>query len=189
MLTWVSLTLITSCSALSPQFLQCQIQKSAGQSPLIGCPEGTIYVSGNANDSFAHFSKVQDAVESLSDNGELAVILIGEGQYFEAVNITRSSPLTILGQLPPSFTSVPVSTPFANASRPNLVQIFNTVFVENGIDDAASAVLTVAPNGAAALIGAGPTGAPPQGAFGNVDFKMYNVDIQNRAVRVTFDGL
>ncbi|KAF8828487.1 hypothetical protein HHX47_DHR3000306 [Lentinula edodes] len=122
-----------------------------------------------------------DAVDSLTDDGELAVILIGEGQYFETVNVTRSSPLTILGQLPASYAIVPISTPFANASQPNLVQIFNTVFVENGIDDAATAVLTVAPNGAAALIGAGTTGAPTQGAFGNVDFKMYNVDIQNRA--------
>ncbi|KAJ3751545.1 pectin lyase-like protein [Lentinula detonsa] len=144
----------SAVSALSPQFLPCQIQKPAGESPLEGCPAGTIYVSANASDPYASFIKVQDAVESLTDDGNLAVILIGE---------------------------VSISTPFANPSHPNLVQIFNTVFVENGIDDAASAVLTVAPNGAAALIGAGTTGAPPQDAFGNVDFKMYNVDIQNRA--------
>ncbi|KAJ3900487.1 carbohydrate esterase family 8 protein [Lentinula edodes] len=133
-----------SVSALSPQFLLCQVQKPAGQF---------------------------DAVDSLTDDGELAVILIGEGQYFETVNVTRSSPLTILVRLHLS----------SSQNQPNLVQIFNTVFVENGIDDAATAVLTVAPNGAAALIGAGTTGAPAQGAFGNVDFKMYNVDIQNRA--------
>ncbi|KAJ3885352.1 carbohydrate esterase family 8 protein [Lentinula edodes] len=171
-----------SVSALSPQFLLCQVQKPAGQSPLEGCPAGTIYVSADSSESlYANFTKVQDAVDSLTDDGELAVILIGEGQYFETVNVTRSSPLTILGQLPSSYATLPISTPFANASQPNLVQIFNTVFVENGIDDAATAVLTVAPNGAAALIGAGTTGAPAQGAFGNVDFKMYNVDIQNRA--------
>ncbi|KAJ3901595.1 hypothetical protein F5879DRAFT_317264 [Lentinula edodes] len=93
--------------------------------------------------SYAKFTKVQDAVESLVNS---------------------------LPHIPH-----PISTPFANASQPNLVQIFNSVFVENGIDDAATAVLTVAPNGA------GTTGAPAQGVFGNVNFKMYNVDIQNRA--------
>lgn len=50
------------------------------------------------------------------------------------------------------------------------------------MDDAASAVLTVAPNGAGALIGAGTDGAPLQPVFGNVDFKAYNIDFQNRAV-------
>ncbi|KAJ3832117.1 pectin lyase fold/virulence factor, partial [Lentinula raphanica] len=84
------------------------------------------------------------------------------------------------GQVTSSYSTLPISTPFANASQPNLVQIFNSVFVENGIDDAASDVLTVAPNGAAGLIGAGTTGAPAQDAFGNVDFEMYNVDVQNR---------
>jgi hypothetical protein len=53
-----------------------------------------------------------------------------------------------------------------------------------GEDDAASAVLTVAPNGAGGLIGAGPTGAPLQPVFGNTDFKAYNIDFQNRAVRL-----
>jgi hypothetical protein len=53
-----------------------------------------------------------------------------------------------------------------------------------GQDDASSAVLTVAPNLAGALIGAGPTGAPLQPVFGNVDFKAYNIDFQNRAVGI-----
>lgn len=52
------------------------------------------------------------------------------------------------------------------------------------MDDAQSAVLTVAPSFPAALIGAGPTGAPLQPLFGNVDFKAYNIDFQNRAVSV-----
>jgi len=50
------------------------------------------------------------------------------------------------------------------------------------MDDAQSAVLTVAPNFNASLIGAGPNGAPLQPSFGNVDFKVYNVDFENRAV-------
>ncbi|KAJ3876017.1 hypothetical protein F5051DRAFT_430114 [Lentinula edodes] len=81
----------------------------------------------------------------------------------------------ILTQVLSSYATLPISTPFGNASQPNLIQIFNTVFIENGIDDAATAVLTIAPNGAVALISAGTTGAPTQGAFGNVDFKMYNL--------------
>jgi hypothetical protein len=66
----------------------------------------------------------------------------------------------------------------------NLVQVFQTNFVMPGEDNAMSAVLTVAPNGAGGLIGAGPTGAPLQPVFGNTDFKAYNIDFQNRAVRL-----
>ncbi|KAF7799407.1 hypothetical protein EIP86_010640 [Pleurotus ostreatoroseus] len=68
-----------------------------------------------------------------------------------------------------------------NASTRNLVQIWDNTFVENGIDDAQSAMLIVAPSFDASLIGAGPTGAPLQPLFGNVDFKAYNIDFQNRA--------
>ena len=68
----------------------------------------------------------------------------------------------------------------------NLVQIWGTAFVMTGQDDATSAVLTVAPNLAGALIGAGTNGAPLQPAFGNTDFKAYNIDFQNRAVRLVF---
>lgn len=50
------------------------------------------------------------------------------------------------------------------------------------MDDAQSAVLLVAPSFNASLIGAGPTGAPLQPLFGNIDFKAYNIDFQNRAV-------
>ena len=67
--------------------------------------------------------------------------------------------------------------------KQNLVKIWNNVFVENGIDDAQSSVLLVAPSFDAALIGAGPTGAPLQPLFGNLDFKAYSIDFENRAVR------
>lgn len=49
--------------ALSPTFLPCQLQKPPSVSPLLGCPEGTLFVS--QGDKRAHFTKVQDAVESL----------------------------------------------------------------------------------------------------------------------------
>ncbi|KAJ7163023.1 carbohydrate esterase family 8 protein [Mycena filopes] len=167
-----------STSALSPQFIKCQIQKPAATSPLQGCPAGTIFVS--ATDSRAQFTTVQAAVQSLPATGA-ATILIGQGVYHESVNVSRSAPLTLLGQLPSTATAQ--AKPFANASSPNmnLVQIFNTNFVMTGQDDATSAVLTVAPNLAGALIGAGPTGAPLQPVFGNTDFKAYNIDFQNRA--------
>ncbi|KAJ3552755.1 hypothetical protein NM688_g3987 [Phlebia brevispora] len=168
------LSVVTYSFALSPTFLSCQLQKSSGVSPLLGCPEGTIFVSqGHPS---AHFSSVQQAVLSLPEDRN-AVILIGEGEYHETVNITRKGPLTLLGQLDPTTAFDPAG----NASTRNLVQIWDNTFVENGIDDAQSAMLIVAPSFNASLIGAGPTGAPLQPLFGNVDFKAYNIDFQNRA--------
>ncbi|KAJ6584525.1 carbohydrate esterase family 8 protein [Mycena capillaripes] len=183
--------------ALSPQFIQCQIQKPASISPLTGCPSATIFVSQNASDPHTKFTTIQAAIASLyrpslfsfdghktdlpSPQTGAATILIAQGSYQETINVTRTGPLTLLGQLPS--TAVAQAKPFANASSANmnLVQIWNTNFVMTGQDDASSAVLTVAPNLAGALIGAGPTGAPLQPAFGNIDFKAYNLDFQNRA--------
>lgn len=89
--------------------------------------------------------------------------------------------MLLQGQLPAAALSS-ITLPFANASNPNLVQIWNNKFVVTGMDDADSAVLSVAPSRDGALIGAGPTGAPLQPLFGNIDFKAYNIDFQNRAV-------
>jgi len=50
------------------------------------------------------------------------------------------------------------------------------------MDDAQTAVLIVAPNFNASLIGAGPTGAPLQPQFGTEDLKVYNIDFENAAV-------
>jgi hypothetical protein len=50
------------------------------------------------------------------------------------------------------------------------------------MDDDQTAVLLVTPSPAASAIGSGPTGAPLQSLFGNVDFKVYNIDFENRAV-------
>ncbi|KAK7048001.1 carbohydrate esterase family 8 protein [Favolaschia claudopus] len=167
--------------ALSPEFNSCQIQKPSHMSPLSGCPPGTIFVSANTSDSQADFTSIQAAIASLPPT-DAATILIAEGVYHETLNVTRTAPLTLLGQLPATAMAL-AGKPFANASSPNmnLVQIFQTNFVMSGQDDATSAVLTVAPNLAGALIGAGPTGAPLQPEFGNVDFKAYNLDFQNRA--------
>ncbi|EGN98154.1 carbohydrate esterase family 8 protein [Serpula lacrymans var. lacrymans S7.3] len=160
--------------SLSPAFIACQLQKADTVSPLAGCPEGTIFVS--PNDPRAQYTTVQQAVESLPETGG-ATILIGEGQYFEAVNVTRTGPLTLLGQLDASTAFDPAG----NASSRNLVQIWNNKYVLTGMDDAQSAVLTVAPSFNASLIGAGTNGAPLQPLFGNTDFKAYNIDFENQA--------
>jgi len=164
--------LFTACllgipSVLSTtRYLACQTSPSTSK-PLSGCPEGTIFVS--PTDSHAHFTEVQQAILSLPEHGQ-ATILIGKGEYHETLNVTRSDPLTLLGELVPS-------QPQAN----NTVQIWDNKFTMTGEDDALSAVLLVAPSLNASLIGAGTTGAPLQPLFGNTDFKAYNIDWQNRA--------
>ncbi|KIJ62682.1 carbohydrate esterase family 8 protein [Hydnomerulius pinastri MD-312] len=166
--------------ALSPVYIACQLQKPTGISPLVGCPEGTLYVS--PTDPAANHATVQSAVASLPDTGN-AIILVGEGEYFEAVNVTRSGPLTFLGQL----SAETAFDPAGNASTRNLVHIWNNKYVltnssgDQIFDDALTAVLTVAPNYAGSLIGAGTNGAPLQPYFGNTDFKAYNIDFENRA--------
>ncbi|KAF7422329.1 hypothetical protein PC9H_010485 [Pleurotus ostreatus] len=132
----------------------------------------------NRADPFAQFHSIQDAIQALPDSGSF-VILVGAGEYHETINITRRGPLTLVGQIAAE-ASLP-STRTANISESNLVQIWDNKFVVPGMDDADSAVLSVAPSRDAALIGAGPTGAPLQPLSGNADFKAYNIDFQNRA--------
>ncbi|KAH7913948.1 carbohydrate esterase family 8 protein [Hygrophoropsis aurantiaca] len=157
----VSLVLLAGlASALSPTYSACQLQKAAADSPLTGCPEGTLYVS--PTDSRANFTSVQEAVLSLPASGD-ATILIGEGSYFEMVNVTRSAPLTLLGQLDPATAFDPAG----NASQRNLVQIWNNIYVKDNLTDEETATLTV---------------APPSGEnFGNINFRAYNIDFENRA--------
>lgn len=88
------------------------------------------------------------------------------------------------GQLDPATALLPD----ANATSRNIVHIYNTTFVANGIDDAQSSVLIVAPNFMGSLIGAGTNGEALQPDFGNVDFKAYNIDFENRAVRCQRPG-
>ena len=64
---WISATLLSllRLSGSFALFLECQIQKPAGSSPLLGCPLGTIFVSQNISDAYANFHSVQEAVLSL----------------------------------------------------------------------------------------------------------------------------
>ncbi|KAG9315035.1 carbohydrate esterase family 8 protein [Chiua virens] len=167
--------------ALSPAYITCQFQKPYGVSALTGCPEDTLYVS--QTDPEANYTNVQSAISSLPDSESQVTILVGEGEYFETVNITRTGPLNLLGQL----SADTAFDPTGNASTRNLVQIFNNKYVltnssgDQLFDDALTAVLTVAPNYAGSLIGAGTNGASLQPFFGNVDFKAYNINFENRA--------
>ncbi|EIN10136.1 carbohydrate esterase family 8 protein [Punctularia strigosozonata HHB-11173 SS5] len=167
--------LLTPTNGLSPTYLPCQVQKGSSVSPLLGCPPGTLFVS--ANDARANFSSIQAAVDSLYAQGVPATILLGAGDYHETVNVTRTASLTLLGQLPANTSLTPTNA----SALSNLVRISNDSFVHTGQDDASSAVLVVSPNAAGALIGSGPTGAPLQPHFGNVDFRTYNVDFANLA--------
>lgn len=153
-------SLVVQIQALSPTYTACQLQKDAGTSPLSGCPAGTLYVS--PTDSRAGFKTVQSAIQSLPETGE-AVILIGEGEYFELVNVARSAPLTLLGQLDPS-TAYEAG---GNASQRNLVHIWNNLYVKSGMNDLDTPTLTVAPASGE--------------MFGNIDFRAYNIDFENRA--------
>ncbi|KAF9032134.1 carbohydrate esterase family 8 protein [Hymenopellis radicata] len=166
-LAWAS-----TATAFSPHFLECQVAKKA-------CPPGTIFVSQNASELGVSFTSIQEAILSLPEEGH-ATIHIAAGSYHETVNITRSGPLTLLGELPPSALTTG-GVGLNNGSALNLVEVWGTQYVQTGMDDADSAVLTVAPSRAGALIGAGPTGAPLQPEFGNVDFKAYNINFANKA--------
>jgi pectin methylesterase-like acyl-CoA thioesterase len=189
-----ALALLTqSALALSPKYLPCQIIAPGWVSPTLGCPPGTLYVS--QNDTRADFTRIQAAIDSLCVHpralhrlslltayrrpaGRPAHILIGAGEYHESVNITRAAPLTLLGELP-ARALLDVAQP----APPPRVRIWDAKYIGQrpGMDDADTATLVVAPNYAAALIGAGPPGAPLQPAFGNADFKAYNLAFENRA--------
>lgn len=125
---------------------------------------------------------------------------MGEGEYHETVNVTRTDPITLLVRASESrvcddlfeltcvmqgqLRSESAFSPYGNATTRNLVHIWDNQFVRTGMDDAQSAVLIVAPSFNASLIGAGPTGAPLQPLFGNVNFKAYNINFENRAVGI-----
>lgn len=108
---------------------------------------------------------------------------MGPGSYHEVLNVTRKGPLTILGitHNPADYTA-------------NLVHVWNSSYINqttqtSSQDNADAVVLTVSPNRAASLVGSGPLGAPLQPEFGCSDFKMYNIDVANRAVSAKRGGV
>ncbi|KAF7309507.1 Pectin lyase-like protein [Mycena indigotica] len=152
--------------------------KSTSKSlPTLFCPPETIYVS--LTDKKAQFTSVQAAVQSLPQDETPRFILIGAGEYLEAVNVTRTGQTILLGQ-----------SDHTQSYAHNLVTIFNTTFINQTTqisslqDNADSAVLTVAPNKYAAWTGQGYYGGTPvsiPNEFGCKDFRAYNINFENRA--------
>lgn len=138
--------------------------------PLDGCPENTILVS--QTDCTASFTTIQDAILSIPDDTTSHTILVLPGDYIEQLNVTRSAPLTILGQ---------TKTP--NEQSDNTVTVYWASANANSryTDNAFTSVLTVAPNLNASLTGSGLTGfaVPDDTPFGNTDFRVYNIDFRN----------
>ncbi|KAH7098326.1 pectin lyase fold/virulence factor [Auriculariales sp. MPI-PUGE-AT-0066] len=147
---------------------------------LAGCPPGTLFVS--AQHPAARFRTVGAALEALPDDLTPCWLLIDAGEYEETLNISRKGPITLLGA---------TSTLLPHDHTANLVTIFNKLFMNqttqdhNLQDNADISVLNVAPNKYAAWTGLGFFGATPvpiPDEFGTKDFRVYNVNLENRAV-------
>ncbi|KAJ9103773.1 hypothetical protein QFC21_002235 [Naganishia friedmannii] len=163
----------SSKGSSSTTYAECQRPKDVQGTQLQGCPNGTIYVS--QTDPQSGFGSIQQAILSLPNDNSSQVILIGPGSYHEVVNVTRKGPVTLLGMTwnPSDWES-------------NQVKLWSSSYINQTTqtasqDNADAVTLTVSPNRAASLVGAGPAGAPLQPEFGNVDFRVYNIDVANRA--------
>ena len=166
-LSFVILSLISLSCAEPSVYSRCQAPTS---DPLEGCPPNTLLVS--QTDCSADFSTIQGAIASLPNDSTNYTILVLPGNYIEQLNVTRSSPLTILGQ---------TETP--NEQSDNTVTVYWASANSNSrySDNAFTSVLTVAPNLNASLTGSGPTGfaVPADTPFGCIDFRVYNIDFRN----------
>lgn len=146
------------------------------QTALTNCPQNTTIIS--PTDPRAHFRTLQSAITSLPNDTSTQTLLLLAGTYTEQVNITRRGPITILGQTDPKDITNPVrnkvTVTFASANTDSTGQMSDNVF---------TSVLVVAPTLESSLTGSGPTGypVPKETGFGNVDFRVYNVDFVNAA--------
>jgi pectin methylesterase-like acyl-CoA thioesterase len=147
------------------------ISRQTCQSTGTHCPPGTLVVSTTSK--HASHKTIQSAINSLPDDESPQTILILEGTYTEQVNITRSGPVTLLGQTtsPKDASRNRVRINWAAGNRDNT----------GGIDNVFFSVMVVAPTLEASLTGTGPTGypVPADTPFGNKDFRVYNVDFDN----------
>ncbi|KAJ5624316.1 hypothetical protein N7510_000625 [Penicillium lagena] len=136
------------------------------------CPYGTIVVS--ASDKYADFTTIQAAINSLPNDTSTQTILILAGSYKEQLNITRSGPITLLGE-----TTSPSD---AAANRVTITwDAANEDSTGESVDNVYSSVMIVAPTLDASLTGSGTTGypVPDDTPFGNRDFRAYNIDFTN----------
>ncbi|KAL5333874.1 pectin lyase fold/virulence factor [Aspergillus crustosus] len=158
---------LLGCAASIPSNARRSCQRS-----LHACPKDTIVVS--TLNPKAHFSSIQAAIESLPNDNSSQTILILKGEYTEQLNVTRSGPVTLLGQTDhvTEASNNQVRITWAQANHDNTGQTVDNVF---------SSVLTVAPTLDVSYSGSGPTGypVPEDTPFGNVDFRAYNIDFTN----------
>lgn len=188
MLGLASLALVTSAllqiaAGLDPKgpaqtYKRCQ-RKTCN--PTDGCPDGTLYVS--PDDSRAHFTSIQKAIESVGNTTTPAYILIAPGNYTEQLNVTRRGPLTLIGMSTRPWKGETYSDVDVNTARQNDVQVWWNSANHDAIftDNVFTGVLTVGPTLNATLTGSGPTGfpVPDNTPFGCTDFRAYNIDFRN----------
>jgi pectinesterase len=148
------------------------VSRTQCQSTGTHCPSGTIIVS--ATDSRADYATIQSAISSLPNDTSSHTILILSGTYKEQLNVTRSGPITLLGQTtsPEDATKNTVTITWAAANLDSTGQ---------SVDNVYSSVLIVAPTLDASLTGSGTTGyaVPDDTPFGNKNFRAYNIDFTN----------
>lgn len=160
------LLLLSAASSAFPGRALCQYPT---RNPLIGCPPHTLLVGPTAP-----YTSIQSAILSLPNDTTPYTLLIQPGTYTEQLNITRPGPVYLLGV-----------TRSPNSQAQNSVRVLwhqaTGTAATGTLDNAYTAVLTVAPTLNASLTGAGPTGwAIPAGTpYGNADFRAYNVDFAN----------
>lgn len=147
-----------------------------------GCPRNTIFVS--KHDKSAHHTSIQEAISSLPNDSDPYTILIGQGDYTEQLNVTRTGPLTLLGMTDSPYKGELYADIGYDKPHKNKVTVYfnlaNNAETVLG-DNVYTSVLTVGPTLNATLTGSGPTGFPvPEGTpFGCKDFRAYNIDFRN----------
>jgi pectin methylesterase-like acyl-CoA thioesterase len=166
------------CLSPATTFSKCQRKTNP---PLDQCPDGTLYVS--QNDDSADFTSIQDAIRSLPNDTSSQIILIGTGIYTEQLNVTRSGPVTLLGQSNKPWEGLMYSNVSYNEEPRNEVQIYHNAANHEASypDNIYTSVLAIGPTYNATQVGAGPTGypVPANTTFGCSDFRAYNIDFRN----------
>lgn len=135
------------------------------------CPSQVVVVGKNS--TLAKFESIQDAILSLPNDNSARTILVLPGNYTEQLNVTRTGPVTLLGQTGNSQVQ--------SANKVNVIWSAANFAGSGFTDNAFTSTLTVAPNLNASLTGAGTTGfdLPIDTPFGNTDFRVYNINFVN----------
>ncbi|KAH8886865.1 pectin lyase-like protein [Thozetella sp. PMI_491] len=173
------LPVVASLSPSGPARTYAECQRKTCP-PTLGCPPGTIYVSADANDKRAAFRSIQAAIESLGNTTTPGYILIAPGNYTEQLNVTRSGPLTLLGQSSRPWKGELYADIDVGEVVSNEVQVwwnaanYNAKYSDNVVGPTLNATLTYM----------GPTGfpVPEDTPFGSSDFRVYNIDFRNEYV-------